>query len=75
MLFQFALVIITRCGFGFRDFAWKEEHTGAEMTLNDALTVVSESVITRLATPEWMYRLPSDAFVVHFHVAIGILSL
>ena len=70
---QFALVIISRCGFGM-SLPWTDisisEKGGMDsdpnnMSMAEALNVVSEQVIAKLALPSWVYRLPikrSDMF-------------
>ncbi|KAJ7106841.1 cytochrome P450 [Mycena crocata] len=55
---KFALIIIARCGFGFR-MPWGDvPTTDGEMSFGESLTRVSESAITRLVLPRWVYRLP-----------------
>ncbi|EIM82087.1 cytochrome P450 [Stereum hirsutum FP-91666 SS1] len=55
---KFALVIISRCGFG-NPLPWKElTSASGEMTFAEALMIVSNSSIIRLVTPRWMYGLP-----------------
>ncbi|CCL98881.1 uncharacterized protein FIBRA_00888 [Fibroporia radiculosa] len=53
---KFALGIITRCGFGL-PFPWMRDETH-EMSFGEALAIVSERNIVRLATPRWAYKLP-----------------
>jgi len=59
-LSKFALGIISRCGFGL-SFPWAgvaNESDNNELSFEEALNIVSEKSTVRLATPEWMYRLP-----------------
>ncbi|KAJ7491712.1 cytochrome P450 [Mycena galericulata] len=55
---KLALIIIARCGFGFR-MPWSDipAPTG-EMTFGESLSIVSSSAITRLLLPGWAYKLP-----------------
>ncbi|KAJ7041360.1 cytochrome P450 [Mycena alexandri] len=56
---KFALIIIGRCGFG-QPMPWKTapNASGIQMTLSEAIGIVSRSTIARLVTPRWVYRLP-----------------
>ncbi|KAJ7760008.1 cytochrome P450 [Mycena metata] len=56
---KFALIIIGRCGFG-QPMPWKSapDASGIQMTLSEAIGIVSRSTIARLVTPRWVYRLP-----------------
>ncbi|KAJ7085560.1 cytochrome P450 [Mycena epipterygia] len=56
---KFALIIIGRCGFG-QPMPWKTapNASGIQMTLSEAIRIVSRSTIARLVTPRWVYRLP-----------------
>ncbi|KAJ7030519.1 cytochrome P450 [Mycena alexandri] len=56
---KFTLIIISRCGFG-QPMPWKiaPNENGIQMTLSEAIGIVSRSTIARLVTPRWVYRLP-----------------
>lgn len=55
---QFSLIIITRCGFGL-PFPWAHSSSAEdELGLGESLSVVSQNIILRLATPGWLYKLP-----------------
>ncbi|KAJ7772411.1 cytochrome P450 [Mycena metata] len=56
---EFALIIISRCGFG-QPMPWKiaPNENAIQMTLSEAIGIVSRSTIARLVTPRWVYRLP-----------------
>ena len=57
---QFALIIISRCGFGHPlpwDFA-KDAMGG--MSFAQALATVAQNHILRLVLPKWVYRLPIE---------------
>jgi len=61
---KFTLSIISMCGFGL-PIRWQEQTESAnlegETPFGEALSTVCEGVITRLATPSWMYKLPIQA--------------
>lgn len=59
---QFALIIISRCGFGHPlpwDFA-KDALGG--MSFAQALSIVSHNHILRLVLPHWVYRIPIERY-------------
>ncbi|KAJ7075508.1 cytochrome P450 [Mycena belliarum] len=57
---KLALIIIARCGFGFRTPWTEAPESSAEMSFGESLLVVSSSAITRLVVPKWAYNLPIE---------------
>ena len=59
IIYQFALSIIARCGFGL-PFSWDEpivEKDGS-MSLQESLRLVSENNLARTSAPKWFWKLP-----------------
>ncbi|KAF8575025.1 cytochrome P450 [Ramaria rubella] len=55
---KFALIMISRCGFGL-PMPWVDTREGDnELTWSEALGIVSKTAILRLITPRWVYALP-----------------
>ncbi|KDQ59780.1 hypothetical protein JAAARDRAFT_33349 [Jaapia argillacea MUCL 33604] len=54
---KFALIIISKCGFG-NNLPWDFSSPTGEMSFAEALTIVTNALIARLIIPRWMYRLP-----------------
>ncbi|EPQ50623.1 cytochrome P450 [Gloeophyllum trabeum ATCC 11539] len=58
ILSKFALGMISRCGFGL-PFPWSSPtESSDEMSFEEALTIVTEKAVVRLAAPRWLYYLP-----------------
>lgn len=68
---QFALGIITRCGFGLPYHWTASGGGGGEMSFEEALHTVSENAVIRLATPAWAYKLPIKRYVPQNAVRCG----
>ncbi|KAH7906468.1 cytochrome P450 [Hygrophoropsis aurantiaca] len=54
---NFALVIISRCGFGL-PMPWKKQDDAQGLSFGEVLTIVSDTSIPRLIIPRWTYKLP-----------------
>ncbi|KAJ7288730.1 cytochrome P450 [Mycena rebaudengoi] len=53
---KFALILISRCGFG-TPVAWNWTSPSFGVHVGEALRIFSDSIIARMLTPRWMYRL------------------
>ncbi|KAJ3513193.1 hypothetical protein NLJ89_g3084 [Agrocybe chaxingu] len=56
---RLAFLVISRCGFGI-SLSWSSDEKGDLNTakVNDALAMVTETVLLRLMIPNWAYKLP-----------------
>ncbi|KJA21381.1 hypothetical protein HYPSUDRAFT_77809 [Hypholoma sublateritium FD-334 SS-4] len=63
LTFKVALLIITKCGFGF-SFSWADPVRTADgrMALQEAFRVISDASLTSALVPRWMQRFPLPRF-------------
>ncbi|KAJ3487095.1 hypothetical protein NLI96_g3786 [Meripilus lineatus] len=57
---KLALIIISRCGFGL-PATWADESNPAKPSYGKTLGIVSETLISRLVIPKWVYSLPVES--------------
>ncbi|KAF9522906.1 cytochrome P450 [Crepidotus variabilis] len=59
---RLAFLVIARCGFGMPlTWAMDEQETADKISVNHALTSVTETAIARLMIPNWAYKIPIKA--------------
>ncbi|KAJ7705377.1 cytochrome P450 [Mycena rosella] len=59
---KIALILISRCGFGL-PMPWADTPADqSRLTFGKSLTIVTETVISRLIIPTWLYKLPIERF-------------
>ena len=59
---QFALIIISRCGFG-HPLSWDfSKDALGSMSFAQALAIVAHNHIARLILPQWVYRFPIERY-------------
>ncbi|KAG6900466.1 hypothetical protein C0993_010184 [Termitomyces sp. T159_Od127] len=72
---KMALLLIARCGFGF-SFDWSAPPAGpdGEMSVQEALRVLTDSYVISMMLPEWMQYLPLPGFA-KIRRSIEVLSV
>jgi hypothetical protein len=60
LAFKLALLIIARCSFGFDSFSWGEEpaNENGEMSIQQSLRVLGDTIIAAISMPKWCWKLP-----------------
>src|SRR5882762_2797099 len=59
LTFKFALLIIGICGFGLTSLSWNDPlKASADMSTQESLKVVSETMVAAALAPKWFWKLP-----------------